>query len=194
MKKPPRGGSCGIVLGVMARWLLLFCVSLAACGDGGPPSADGSPPTPPPPCCASTALISGEFGAQEQFFLDSYDDLRDNTKGVRAGNGTYFSGAHLEDARDTAIFVASRWAEEAFAIVDDYAQAGELDGPAITNLVEDRRDSMLAYVLADYDEFTSHPNWAGSAAAVSQIRQEIIGGMNAEFDALHVALQDAGYT
>lgn len=194
MKKPPFGG-CG-KFGVM-RVLLLLCVVLSACGGGGGSGGGSSAPIaqpPPPDCCASTALIASDFDAEEQRFLGFYDDLRNDTKGSRAANGTYFSGAHLEDARDTAIFIASRWAEEAFAIVDGYAQSYELDGPAIAGLVEDHRDSMLAYMLAEYDAFTSHPNWSGSESAVQQVRQQLIDGVNAEFDALQVALQDAGYT
>lgn len=177
----------------MARWLLLLCLSLAACGGGGSSGGDNQTP-PPPTCCESTALIAADFDAEEQAAQGRYDNRRANTESGRAANGTYFSGAHLTDIRDTAILAATEWTDAAYAIVDGYAQSYELDGPAIADLVEDHRASMLAYILADYDDFTSHPNWANNQAAVQQTRQELIDGVNAEFDALQVALADAGYT
>ena len=166
------------------RALLLLCVFLTGCGGGCGGSDDFPPPPPPPPgCCASTAPIGAEFEAEEQEALASYDQAREATADGRAAGGTYFSGAHLADVRNMAIQSADTWTFYALQIVDSYRP--DIDEPAIADMIENHRDSLMGYVLADYDDFTSS---GFNATAVQQVRAEIVDGMNAEFDALRLAI------
>lgn len=184
MKKAPFGG-LWYRLGSMARWLLPACLLLSACGGGG--GSPDEPVIPPPPnCCASLAAIDAEFDAAETNRLAEYETRRNNAENARAGNGTFFAGSHLAEIRNMAILAASDWSNDALAIVDSYSDEGI--SPDVADLVEDYRDSLMGYVLADYDAFTVQ-YFSDQPAAVAQARQEMIDGMNAEFDQLQVDLQ-----
>ena len=172
--------------------LLLLSLVLAGCGGGGGGSSDDPDQPNPPACCASTALIAGDFDDGEQSTIQSYEDSVDAIDTGHASAGTNRSGAHLQDRRDAAILAADVWTFDAFEVVDGYADTMAIDGDAVVDLVEDYRDSLMAHVLAEYDNATSSPLW--NASAVAQIRAEIVTGMNAEFDQLQNDLAAAGHT
>jgi hypothetical protein len=112
-----------------------------------------------------------------------YDDNRDAIASSRAASGTYFSGAHLADVRDMALIAAGIWADDSLETVDSYRPS--IDESAILEMIEDHRVSMISYVLDDYDTLTAS---GFNAAGVQQTRQEIIDGMNAEFDGARDAI------
>lgn len=166
------------------RVLLLLCALLTACGGGGGSSggSQGTVPPPPDPPPDLTAEVSTRWADAYDTEIAAYYEAEQDREQQMASNGQFGTPAHYQYFVQDALAYTAFWADDARAILADVETRGTVNRSTASGWVEDYRAAFMAYMLDHYDYLDQRGD-AGEPF-YTNFRNDLINGINAEFDQL----------